>query len=117
MDKSGIEPVFMVSYKRRRKVNPNDNNVSVSFVDEVGDTWEEFNVFHPKFETWLALNGYNVSDVKALPDDKLQEIIKKSPYYKATSADIDWVNKVKMQGKIQKWVDHSISVTVNIPDD
>ncbi len=113
---SGIEPVFMVSYKRRRKVNPNDNNVSVSFVDEVGDTWEEFNVFHPKFETWLALNGYNVSDVKALPDDKLQEIIKKSPYYKATSADIDWVNKVKMQGKIQKWVDHSISVTVNIPE-
>ena len=113
---SGIEPVFMVSYKRRRKVNPNDNNVSVSFVDEVGDAWEEFNVFHPKFETWLGLNGYNISDVKALPDSELQEIIRKSPYYKATSADIDWVSKVKMQGKIQKWVDHSISVTVNIPE-
>ncbi len=114
---SGIEPVFMVSYKRRRKVNPSDQNVTVSFVDEVGDAWEEFNVFHPKFETWLKVKGYNVEEVKALPDEDLQEIIKKSPYYKATSADIDWVSKVKMQGRIQKWVDHSISVTVNIPED
>ena len=113
---SGIEPVFMVSYKRRRKVNPNDKNVAVSFVDEVGDTWEEFNVFHPKFEVWLKLNNYNVDEVKNLPEEQLQEIIKKSPYYKATSADINWVSKVKMQGRIQKWVDHSISVTVNIPE-
>lgn len=114
---SGIEPVFMVSYKRRRKVNPNDKNVVVSFVDEVGDAWEEFNVFHPKFEVWLKKNGYNVEEVKGYDDDKLNEIIKKSPYYKATSADIDWLSKVKMQGMIQKWVDHSISVTVNVPND
>jgi ribonucleoside-diphosphate reductase alpha chain len=113
---SGIEPVFMVSYKRRRKVNPNDRNVVVSFVDEVGDTWEEYNVFHPKFKVWLKLNNYDVNEVKSLPDEQLQEIIKKSPYYKATSGDINWVNKVKMQGRIQKWVDHSISVTVNIPE-
>ena len=112
---SGIEPVFMVSYKRRRKVNPNDKNVTVSFVDEVGDAWEEYNVFHPKFETWLHVNGYDIAAVKAKSDAELQEIIKKSPYYKASSADIDWVSKVKMQGRIQKWVDHSISVTVNIP--
>lgn len=113
---SGIEPVFMVTYKRRRKVNPNDKNVNITFVDEVGDAWEEYTVFHPKFETWLGVNGYNVDEVKALPDDELQKIIEKSPYYKATSSDIDWVNKVKMQGDIQKWVDHSISVTVNIPE-
>jgi len=113
---SGIEPVFMVSYKRRRKVNPSDQNVTVSFVDEMGDAWEEYNVFHPKFETWLKIQGYNIEEVKELPDEQLQDIIKKSPYYKATSADIDWVNKVKMQGRIQKWVDHSISVTVNIPE-
>ncbi len=112
---SGIEPVFMVSYKRRRKVNPNDKNVVVSFVDEVGDAWEEFNVFHPKFEVWLQKNGYNVDEVKNMDDEQLTEIIKKSPYYKASSADIDWLSKVKMQGMIQKWVDHSISVTVNIP--
>jgi len=114
---SGIEPVFMVSYKRRRKVNPNDKNVIVSFVDEVGDSWEEYNVFHPKFETWLDVNGYDVAEVKAKPDIELNEVIKKSPYYKATSNDINWVSKVKMQGDIQKWVDHSISVTVNIPND
>ncbi len=113
---SGIEPVFMVSYKRRKKVNPGDKNVKVSFTDEVGDSWEEYNVFHPKFETWLKINGYNVEEVKELPDEKLQEIIAQSPYYKATSADIDWVSKVKMQGEIQRWVDHSISVTVNIPE-
>lgn len=113
---SGIEPVFMVSYKRRRKVNPNDKNVVVSFVDEVGDSWEEYNVFHPKFETWLEVNGYSVEEVKAKNDEELNKIIKESPYYKATSNDINWVSKVKMQGDIQKWVDHSISVTVNIPE-
>ena len=113
---SGIEPVFMVSYKRRRKVNPNDKNAEVSFVDEVGDTWEEYNVFHPKFEVWLKINGYNVKEVKAKPDEELNSIIEKSPYYLASSADIDWLSKVKMQGDIQKWVDHSISVTVNVPE-
>lgn len=113
---SGIEPVFMVSYKRRRKVNPNDKNVTVSFVDEVGDSWEEYNVFHPKFETWLGINGYNIDEIKSKNDDELNKIIKKSPYYNATSNDINWVSKVKMQGDIQKWVDHSISVTVNIPE-
>ncbi len=112
---SGIEPVFMVSYKRRRKVNPNDRNVTVSFVDEVGDAWEEYNVFHPKFETWLSVNGYDVKEVKSYNEERLQQIITESPYYKATSNDIDWVSKVKMQGDIQKWVDHSISVTVNVP--
>ncbi len=114
---SGIEPVFMVSYKRRRKVNPNDKNVTVDFTDEMGDTWEEYNVFHPKFEVWLRENNYNIDDVKKLSDEKLNEIIKLSPYYQATSKDIDWLSKVTMQGAIQKWVDHSISVTVNVPED
>lgn len=114
---SGIEPVFMVSYKRRRKVNPNDKNVVVGFVDEVGDSWEEYNVFHPKFETWLDINGYDSTEVKTKTDEELNEIIAKSPYHKATSGDINWVSKVKMQGDIQKWVDHSISVTVNVPAD
>jgi ribonucleoside-diphosphate reductase alpha chain len=113
---SGIEPVFMVSYKRRRKVNPNDKNAVVNFVDEMGDTWEEYNVFHPKFEVWLKINDYDVNEVKAKPDDELNKIIEKSPYYLASSADIDWLSKVKMQGDIQKWVDHSISVTVNVPE-
>jgi ribonucleoside-diphosphate reductase alpha chain len=112
---SGIEPVFMVSYKRRRKVNPNDKNVKVVFVDEVGDSWEEFNVFHPKFIDWMRINGYDIENAASLRDEALTEIIRKSPYYKATSNDIDWVAKVKMQGAIQKWVDHSISVTVNLP--
>ena len=112
---SGIEPVFMVSYKRRRKVNPNDKNAKVSFTDAEGNSFEEYNVFHQKFMTWLEVNGYNVEEVKAYEDEKLQEIIAKSPYYKATANDIDWVSKVKMQGEMQKWVDHSISVTVNIP--
>jgi ribonucleoside-diphosphate reductase alpha chain len=114
---SGIEPVFAVSYKRRRKVNPNDINVTVSFVDGVGDAWEEYNVFHPKFETWLSVNGYDVAKVKAFNDQNLREVIIASPYHKATSADIDWLSKVKMQGDIQKWVDHSISVTVNVPNE
>ena len=112
---SGIEPVFMVSYKRRRKVNPNDKNAKVSFTDNDGNSFEEYNVFHPKFMTWLEVNGYNVEEVKDYDDAKLQEIINQSPYYKATANDIDWVNKVKMQGEMQKWVDHSISVTVNVP--
>ena len=112
---SGIEPVFMVSYKRRRKVNPNDKNVTVNFVDEIGDSWEEYNVFHYKFIDWLKENGYDPEVVKLYDDKQLEPLIEKSPYYKATSNDIDWVNKVKMQGAIQKWVDHSISVTVNLP--
>ena len=114
---SGIEPVFKVSYKRRRKVNPNDKNVNIVFVDEVGDSWEEYNVFHPKFEVFLTANGYNVEEVKKYSEEDLQKIIELSPYHKASSEDIDWVSKVKMQGDIQKWVDHSISVTVNIPHD
>jgi len=114
---SGIEPVFMVAYKRRRKVNPNDKNTDVSFIDEVGDSWEEYNVFHPKFLDWLRINGYDEKDVMNYSDNDLNAIIEKSPYHKATSNDINWVNKVKMQGQIQKWVDHSISVTVNLPAD
>jgi ribonucleoside-diphosphate reductase alpha chain len=112
---SGIEPAFMVSYKRRRKVNPNDLDVKVDFVDEQGDSWEEYNVFHPKFEDWLTINGYDPVAVKTYHDEELDKLIEKSPYYKATSNDIDWLSKVKMQGAIQKWVDHSISVTVNVP--
>jgi ribonucleoside-diphosphate reductase alpha chain len=112
---SGIEPVFLPIYKRRRKVNPNDTNITVSFTDEVGDKWEEFNVFHHKFLTWLEVNGYNVEEVKQYEDDKLQEVVALSPYYKATSNDVDWMSKVHMQGEVQKWVDHSISVTINLP--
>jgi len=112
---SGIEPVFQINYKRRKKVNPNDKNSRVDFVDGVGDTWEEYNMFHPKFLKWLKVNGYNVDEVKLYTDEQLAPIIKKSPYYKATSNDVDWVAKVKMQGMVQKWVDHSISVTVNVP--
>jgi ribonucleoside-diphosphate reductase alpha chain len=113
---SGIEPVFLVAYKRRRKVNPNDHGVVISFQDEVGDCWEEYNVLHPKFTLWLEVNGYNIEKVQSLPERELQEIIHQSPYHKATANDIDWIQKVKMQGAIQKWVDHSISVTVNIPN-
>ncbi len=114
---SGIEPVFMVSYKRRKKVNPNDKNSRVDFIDEVGDAWEEYNVFHHNFKTWLEINGYNLDEVAAMPQEDLNKIIEKSPYYKATANDVDWVNKVKMQGAVQKWIDHSISVTVNVPND
>lgn len=113
---SGIEPVFMPVYKRRRKVNPNDKNVKVTFTDKVGDSWEEFNVFHHKFLVWLEVNGYNPDEVMNYSDDQVQELVKKSPYYGATSNDVDWVNKIRMQGMIQKWVDHSISVTVNLPE-
>jgi ribonucleoside-diphosphate reductase alpha chain len=114
---SGIEPVFMISYKRRRKVNPNDKNIKVDFVDEVGDSWEEFNVFHHKFVEWLKLNSYHIEDVSKMADEELQKIIEKSPYAGSTANDVDWVKKVKMQGAVQKWVDHSISVTVNVPED
>jgi ribonucleoside-diphosphate reductase alpha chain len=113
---SGIEPVFLPVYKRRRKVNPNDANAKISFTDEVGDKWEEYNVFHHKFVTWLEVNNYDVNAVMQYEDDKLQEIVADSPYYKATSNDVDWMNKVRMQGEIQKWVDHSISVTINLPN-
>ena len=114
---SGIEPVFLPFYKRRRKVNPNDKNVKISFIDEVGDKWEEYYVFHHKFLTWCEANGYKQEDVISYDEKQVEELVQKSPYYKATSNDVDWVSKVKMQGKIQKWVDHSISVTVNLPED
>ncbi len=112
---SGIEPVFMPVYKRRRKVNPNDKNVNVTFVDEVGDAWEEYYVFHHKFLTWCEVNGNNIEKVKSMQQSQIEALVAKSPYYKATSNDIDWLAKVKMQGRMQKWVDHSISVTVNLP--
>lgn len=114
---SGIEPVFLPFYKRRRKVNPNDKNVSLDYKDEVGDYWEEYFVFHHKFLTWCDVNGHNRDEVMKMKADKLDELVKLSPYFKATSNDIDWVAKVKMQGRMQKWVDHSISVTVNLPND
>ena len=112
---SGIEPVFMPVYKRRRKVNPNDQNVRVDFVDEVGDSWEEYVVFHHRFKQWMQVNGIAID--KNYSQEELDEIIKKSPYYKATSNDVDWMSKVSMQGAVQKWVDHSISVTINLPND
>lgn len=114
---SGIEPVFMPVYKRRRKVNPNDPESTISFIDEVGDSWEEYNVFHHKFVDWLNVNGFDAEEVKTMSDDEINTVIEKTPYYKATSNDVDWVSKVKMQGRIQKWVDHSISVTINLPED
>ena len=114
---SGIEPIFSTFYKRRRKVNPNDLDVKVTFKDEVGDSWEEFNVFHHKFVDWLKLNGYDADEVTRMRDEEIESIIAKSPYYKATANDVDWIAKVKMQGAIQKWVDHSISVTINLPAD
>ncbi len=113
---SGIEPVFRPFYTRRRKVNPNDPEVRVDFVDEQGDKWEEYKVFHHKFLTWLQINKYDVEEVKNMSNDQVEELVKKSPYYKATAADVDYLNKVRMQGAIQKWVDHSISVTINMPE-
>ena len=110
---SGIEPAFMPVYKRRRKVNPNDVNVRVDFVDEEGDSWEEYRVFHHNFALWMTINGF---DPKAeYSDEEMSAILEKSPYYKATANDVDWLMKVRMQGRIQKWVDHSISVTINLP--
>ncbi|MCF6367018.1 MAG: adenosylcobalamin-dependent ribonucleoside-diphosphate reductase [Bacteroidales bacterium] len=114
---SGIEPVFLPFYKRRRKVNPNDQDVTVSFVDETGDSWEEYNVFHHKFITWMEANGINSGKAKKSDSKNIDSLIKNSPYYKATSNDVDWLNKVRLQGQVQKWVDHSISVTVNLPND
>ncbi len=114
---SGIEPVFMPFYKRRRKVNPNDKDVKVSFIDEVGDHWEEFTVFHHKFVDWMKMNGYNYEEVKDMSETQINDIVAVSPYYKATANDVDWVAKVRMQGAIQKWVDHSISVTINLPSE
>ena len=113
---SGIEPVFLPFYIRRRKVNPNDLNVVITFKDDIGDCWEEFYVFHHKFLTWCEVNGIPAEQVRKMSVKDVEALVAKSPYNKATSADIDWVAKVKMQGAIQKWVDHSISVTVNLPN-
>lgn len=112
---SGIEPVFLPVYKRRRKVNANDKEVRVDFVDESGDSFEEYIVYHPKFITWMKTKGIEIKD--DYTQEQIDEIVGKSPYYKATSNDVDWLNKVKMQGAVQKWVDHSISVTINLPND
>lgn len=112
---SGIEPVFMPVYKRRRKVNPNDTDVHVDFVDEVGDSFEEYIVYHKKFMDWMKVNGFDTD--KRYTQEEIDAIVEQSPYYKATANDVDWLMKVKMQGAIQKWVDHSISVTVNLPND
>jgi ribonucleoside-diphosphate reductase alpha chain len=114
---SGIEPVFMPFYIRRRKVNPNDKNIKVDYVDETGDAFTESYVFHHKFLTWCEINGYNINEIKSLTQKQINDLVKKSPYNKATAQDINWVKKVKMQGEMQKWVDHSISVTVNLPAD
>ena len=114
---SGIEPVFLPFYKRRRKVNPNDKDVTVSFIDEVGDHWEEFVVFHHKFIDWMKVNGYDYEEVRNMTEEEINTVVEKSPYYKSTANDVDWVAKVRMQGAIQKWVDHSISVTINLPSE
>ncbi|MCM1152573.1 MAG: adenosylcobalamin-dependent ribonucleoside-diphosphate reductase [Muribaculum sp.] len=112
---SGIEPVFLPVYKRRRKVNPNDENVTIDFVDEVGDAFEEYIVYHHKFLEWMKANGIERSD--RLSSEEIDSLISRSPYYKATSNDVDWMEKVRMQGRVQKWIDHSISVTINLPSD
>ncbi len=112
---SGIEPVFMPVYKRRRKVNPNDKDARIDFVDEMGDSWEEYMVFHHKFKTWMEVNGHELK--RNYSNEELDRLIEKSPYHKASSNDIDWLAKVRMQGQIQKWVDHSISVTINLPEE
>lgn len=112
---SGIEPVFLPVYKRRRKVNPNDTDVRVDFVDESGDAFEEYVVYHPKFVTWMKINGIEVKD--NYTQEEIDNLIARSPYYKATSNDVNWLEKVRMQGRVQKWVDHSISVTINLPAD
>ena len=114
---SGIEPVFQPVYRRRRKVNPNDKNVHVDLVDEVGDSFEEYVVFHHKFITWMNVNGYTYDPAHRYTTAEIDELVEKSPYYKATANDVDWLEKVHMQGAIQKWVDHSISVTINLPND
>jgi ribonucleoside-diphosphate reductase alpha chain len=113
---SGIEPVFRPVYKRRRKINPSDRDVRATFTDEQGQLFEEYNVYHHKFVDWLRINGYDISRLDTISDEELDKWVAASPYHKATANDIDWVAKVKMQGAIQKWVDHSISVTVNLPN-
>ncbi len=113
---SGIEPVFRTVYKRRRKINPSDHDTHVDFEDETGEKFQEYNVYHHNFVKWLEANGYDTSRLASISDDELQRWVEASPYHKATANDIDWVAKVKMQGAIQKWVDHSISVTVNLPN-
>ena len=112
---SGIEPVFLPVYKRRRKVNPNDKEARVDFVDEVGDSWEEYVVFHHRFKQWMSAKGYDTD--KNYSNEELDKLVKLSPYYQATSNDVDWLSKVRMQGAVQKWIDHSISVTINLPND
>ncbi|TBW28566.1 adenosylcobalamin-dependent ribonucleoside-diphosphate reductase [Gramella sp. KN1008] len=112
---SGIEPVFLPVYKRRRKVNPNDKDARVDFVDEVGDSWEEYVVFHHRFKEWMKAKGHDTE--KNYSQEELDKLVKMSPYYQATSNDVDWLSKVKMQGAVQKWIDHSISVTINLPND
>jgi len=112
---SGIEPVFLPVYKRRRKVNPNDRGAKVDFVDELGDSWEEYTVFHHQFKKWMAVKGYPLD--RDYNQREIEEMVAQSPYYKATSNDVDWFSKVQLQGAVQKWVDHSISVTINMPQD
>ncbi len=114
---SGIEPVFRTVYKRRRKINPSDKDARIDYVDETGEKFQEYNVFHHNFVKWLEVNGYDTSNLESISDEELGKLLEASPYHKATANDIDWVAKVKMQGAIQKWVDHSISVTVNLPND
>ena len=113
---SGIEPVFRPVYKRRRKINPSDHNVVATFVDDQGNAFEEYNVYHHKFVDWLTINGYDTTRLQTISDEELDKWVAASPYHRATANDIDWVAKVRMQGAIQKWVDHSISVTVNLPN-
>jgi|TARA_R100000479_G_scaffold34767_1_gene15121 ribonucleoside-diphosphate reductase alpha chain len=112
---SGIEPVFLPVYKRRRKVNPGDKDARVDFVDEVGDSWEEYVVFHHRFKEWMQIKGHDTD--KNYSQEELNELVSQSPYHQATSNDVDWLSKVRMQGAVQKWVDHSISVTINLPND
>lgn len=114
---SGIEPVFQPVYRRRRKVNPNDKNVHVDLVDEVGDSFEEYVVFHHKFITWMEANGHSYDPAHRYTPAEIDALVQESPYFKATANDVDWLAKVQMQGAIQKWVDHSISVTINLPND
>ena len=113
---SGIEPVFRPVYKRRRKINPSDHNVVATFIDDQGNAFEEYNVYHHKFVDWLTINGYDTTRLQTISDEELDKWVAASPYHRATANDIDWVAKVRMQGAIQKWVDHSISVTVNLPN-
>jgi len=113
---SGIEPVFRVTYKRRRKVNSGEKASRIDFTDELGDQWIESRVFHHGFKLWMKTQGYSEQEIADLSSEDLESLIKKSPYHNSSADEIDWIQKVKMQGAIQKWVDHSISVTVNVPE-